>query len=208
MKQNDNIWLLGITGGVGAGKSSILSVLKKEYGGYVIQADEVGHRLRRPGETNYLWMVREYGEGILNEDCTINPAAVSANVFGNAEKMQRLNAATHPVIRDAILEEIERYAKTLDQNRKYLVVLEAALLKEGGLSELCDETWYIYAPPQRRMERLMESRGYSRERCEDIMSRQKSEAQFRKENDAEIDNSGTLEETREQIAVLLKKKLW
>lgn len=207
MKQNDNIWLLGITGGVGAGKSSVLSVLKEEFGGYVIQADEVGHRLRRPYEKNYLWMVREYGEEILNEDRTINPAAVSARVFGDPEKMARLNAATHPVIRDAILEEIDRYAKTLDTEKRHLVVLEAALLKEGGLSELCDETWYVYAPKDRRVERLMQSRSYSRERCENIMSRQKSDEQFRAENHAVLDNGGTPEETRTQIGVLLKKKL-
>jgi len=207
MKQNNNIWLLGITGGVGAGKSSVLSVLKNEYGGYVIQADEVGHRLRRPNEKNYLWMVCEYGEEILYENRTINPASVSARVFGDPVKMERLNAATHPVIRDAILEEISSYAKTVDSKKTHLVVLEAALLKEGGLSELCDETWYVHAPKERRIERLIESRGYSRERCEDIMNRQKSDKQFRMENHAVLDNGGTLEDTRAQIAALLKKKL-
>ncbi len=207
MKQNNKIYLLGVTGGVGAGKSGVLSILKQDFGAYVIQADEVGHRLRCPGEKNYLWMLREYGTEILNMDGTINPAKVAATVFGNPKRMEKLNAATHPVIREAILDEIERYAASLDSEQKHLVVVEAALLKEGGLSELCDETWYIYAPVIKRTERLMASRGYSRERCEDIMNRQKSEAQFRTENAVTIDNSETLEKTRRQIAEVLEKRL-
>ncbi len=205
MKQNDNIYLLGITGGVGAGKSGVLSILQQEFGAYVIQADEVGHRLRRPGKKNYLWMVQEYGTGILNEDGTINSARVAAQVFGSSQKIKKLNEATHPVIREEILDEIGRYAASVNSDKKHLVVLEAALLKEGGLAELCDETWYIYASVPQRMERLGLSRGYGRERCEDIMNRQKSEVQFRAENDVTIDNSGTLEDTKRQIAELLKK---
>lgn len=207
MKQNDRICLIGITGGVGAGKSTVLTILRKSFGAYVIQADEVGHRLRRPGEKNYRWMLNEYGSGILREDGTVNPAAVAALVFGDAEKTARLGAATHPAIREAILEEIEQYAKTVPEGKKALVVLEAALLKEGRLTELCDETWYVYAPRELRIRRLMESRGYSEVRCLEIMSRQKSDAEFRAETDAVLDNSGSPKETEEQIRALLRVNL-
>ena len=199
MKQNDRIFLLGMTGGVGAGKSAVLSVLKEKYGAYLILSDEVGHRLRRPGMPVYNWMVEEYGREILLPDETVNPAAVAARAFSDAERTKRLNDHTHPLIRQAILEEISRYGQTVREGTVGLAVLESALMTEGRLKELCDELWYVYVPSSLRIDRLMKSRGYSRQRCGEIISRQKSDEDFRREVDAVIDNSGLPEETERQI---------
>lgn len=211
MKQNKNrlwpnLYLIGVTGGVGAGKSTVLSVLRDRYHAYVIQADEVGRRLRQPGEKNYLWMAERYGAGILNPDRTINPAAVSEIIFHDPQKLKEINEYTHPVIRETILEEIGAYEKSLPEGKKGLAVLEAALLREGRLSELCDEIWYVRAPREVRIARLIKSRGYSRERCEEIMSRQAKEEEFIREADIVIDNGGTPKETGEQIAFLLRQE--
>ena len=199
------LYILGITGGVGAGKSTVLSVLKEEYHAYIIQADEVGHRMRMPGCPCWKRMVEEFGEGILNPDQTINAEAVSKLVFNDPDRLSRLNAALHPLIREEICRELKAYAESLPETRTGMAVLEAALLKEGGLSVFCDEIWYIRAPKEIRIARLMESRGYSRERCENIMSRQAGEQEFLREADTVIENGGTPEQTKKQIRQALAK---
>lgn len=212
MRQNDTddgaFFVLGITGGVGAGKSTVLSILQQDYGAHLILADEVGHMLRAPGMPIYCWMVNEYGNGILNSDGTINPPAVAALVFGDAEKTRRLNEHTHPLIRQAIVQEIFSYKKEQQKRgERGFLVLESALMTEGGLLELCKEVWYISAPESVRIQRLTESRGYSKSRCEDIIRRQKDDAAFRREADFVIDNSKSREETKEQIAQGIKLRM-
>ena len=198
-KQRD-CTILGITGGVGAGKSTVMSVLQEEYGAYLIRADEVGHRLREPGGPVFRFLVSEYGTGILNEQGTLNTEAVAALAFSSPENAARLNAGTHPLIRDAILDEIRQKSSSHS-----LIALEAALLSEGGLLELCDTVLYVYAPRKVRIERLMQDRGYSREKCLLIMQRQKTDKAFRLEADTVILNSGTREDVERQVARKLKR---
>ena len=201
------LYIIGITGGVGAGKSSVLAVIRDRYQGWVIQADEVGHRLRKPGKPIHQWMVREYGEAVLFGDGTINPRAVAALAFRDEEAMKRLNGATHPLIREEILRELKEKEASLPEGTVGVVALEAALLKEGNLSGLCDEIWYIHAPKETRISRLMESRGYTRERCGEIMSRQADEETFLREADLVIENGSSVHKMEEQISRRLKTVL-
>lgn len=192
--------ILGITGGVGAGKSSVLAILQKEYHAKLILADEVGRELMQPGEANYVNIVNAFGKEILNEDQTINTKKLASVALSSPLETLRLNAMTHPNVRVRIEWMIKEIR---DKEPDALIVIEAALLSEGHLTPLCDDVWYIYADEETRIKRIMESRGYSYERCKQTIARQKSDVQFRAECKVVIDNSGSLEETKKQIQNLM-----
>ena len=188
--------ILGVTGGVGAGKSKVLEFLKKEYSACLIVADNVGHELLEPGRENYRRIVENFGKEMLLPDGKIDKKRRAAAAFADPQKTLLLNSLTHPVIREEI---IRRIGEEKKRDPKGLIVIEAALLSEGKLDTLCDAVWYIYCDADTRIRRIMESRGYTEEKSRNVIDRQKSDAQFRAECDVVIDNSGDFSETEAQI---------
>ena len=189
--------VLGITGGVGAGKSTVLMYLKEHYGARVIQADQVGHLLQRPHESCYRRIVELFGTTVLNADGTISRPKLGAIVYADPQKMARLNAIMHPSIRRWIKSEVEAEQK---RGCVPFVTVEAALLLEDHYDEICDEIWYIHTDDAVRIKRLQESRGYSEEMCRRIMANQKNECDFRAACQLVIDNSSDIvQNTYEQI---------
>ena len=189
--------VLGITGGVGAGKSTVLMYLKEHYGARVIQADQVGHLLQRPHESCYRRIVELFGSTVLNADGTISRPKLGAIVYADPQKMARLNAIMHPSIRRWIKSEVEAEQK---RGRVPFVTVEAALLLEDHYDEICDEIWYVHTDDAVRIKRLQESRGYSEEMCRRIMANQKNECDFRAACQLVIDNSSDIvQNTYEQI---------
>ena len=220
-------WILGITGGVGCGKSTVLDILEKDYGAYVIQADIVAHELMQPGQTSYKAIVEHFGQEILDTDGYIDRKALGAIVFADEEKLALLNSLTHPAVKEEIRKRIYRelYAAVdqeliqqasllglFDEKQHFIsektvfIVIEAALLLEDHYDEICDEIWYVYADKEVRFERLAASRGYSREKSRAMMDNQMSEEELRRRCQAVIDNSGTLEDTKIALDVLLKAR--
>lgn len=192
---------LGITGGVGAGKSTILDFLEEQYHAFVIKADEIGHLVMEPGEVCYEPVIALFGrEVIRKEDKTIDRRRVADVVFSHPDMLEKMNSVIHPAVKQYILDTLE--VKQKEGQR--LCVVEAALLLEENYQAFCDEVWYIHTDREIRIARLMESRGYSREKSENIISHQASEGFFREHTDFEIDNSGTEEETKKQIEERLK----
>jgi len=191
-------WILGITGGVGCGKSAVLDMLEKEYGAYVIQADIVAHELMTPGQASYQAIVEHFGQVILAEDGSIDRKALGAIVFSDEEKLTLLNSLTHPAVKEEIRRRISE--------RRCFIVIEAALLLEDHYDEICDEIWYIYADKEVRFERLAASRGYTREKSQSMMDNQMSEEELRRRCQAVIDNSGTLEETKAALYIALQAR--
>lgn len=189
--------VLGITGGVGAGKSTVLMYLKEHYGARVIQADQVGHLLQRPHESCYRRIVELFGSTVLNADGTISRPKLGAIVYADPQKMARLNAIMHPSIRRWIKSEVEAEQK---RGCVPFVTVEAALLLEDHYDEICDEIWYIHTDDAVRIKRLQESRGYSEEKCRRIMANQKNECDFRAACQLVIDNSSDIvQNTYEQM---------
>lgn len=133
--------VLGITGGVGAGKSTVLMYLKEHYGARVIQADQVGHLLQQPHESCYRRIVELFGTTVLNADGTISRPKLGAIVYTDPQKMARLNAIMHPSIRRWIKSEVEAEQK---RGCVPFVTVEAALLLEDHYDEICDEIWYVH----------------------------------------------------------------
>ena len=194
MRQN-NMKIIGITGGVGAGKSTVLDYLREQFQAYVIQADQVGHQVMEPGEICYSQVIALFGEHILKKDKTIDRKAVSDVVFGNEEKLKKLNGIIHPAVRQSVLEEIQ-----LQKEKKTaIVVVEAALLLEEHYEKFCDKVWYVHTDREIRISRLMENRGYSREKSESIISSQAPDEYFAKHADYIIRNNGDIKDTWLQV---------
>ena len=139
--------ILGVTGGVGAGKSTVLKYLEEAYGACVIQADQVGHEVMEPGETAY--------EKILRQDLRIDRGILGAIVFADPDKLKALNAIVHPAVKKEILRRIA----WAEAEGKACTVVEAALFLEEKYDAFCGETWYIYTNEDERRRRLRESRG-------------------------------------------------
>ena len=187
--------IIGITGGVGAGKSTVLDYLREQFQAYVIQADQVGHQVMEPGEICYSQVIALFGEHILKKDKTIDRKAVSDVVFGNEEKLKKLNEIIHPAVRQSVLEEIQ-----LQKEKKTaIVVVEAALLLEEHYEKFCDKVWYVHTDREIRISRLMKNRGYSREKSESIISSQAPDEYFAKHADYIIRNNGDIKDTWLQV---------
>ncbi len=187
---------IGITGGVGSGKSTVLAILRDQYGAEIIEADAVARALMEPGGASYQAVVSRFGTGILQPDGRIDRNALAALVFAEPALREELNQMTHPLVK----QEVE---VRMNRSQAPLVVYEAALPEEAKMRELCQEIWYIHVPEEIREERLMASRGYSREKCRQIMAAQLSEEAFRKLSDRIIENGGTVEETAAQLKKIL-----
>ena len=197
--------LIGVTGGVGAGKSEVLNYIKKHYKCRIYLADEVAHLVKVKGEECYYELVSLLGEDILQEDGEINKSAMAAKIFADDALLEQVNEIVHPQVRIYLEKRIREAQEDVDTE---IMFIEAALLIEAGYKELVDELWYIYADVEVRKKRLMSSRGYSEEKVHQIMEAQLSEEVFRKECDFVIDNSGTLADTYRQIRKKLKGFTW
>lgn len=193
--------IIGITGGIGSGKSQVLTFLQERYLASVCQADHVAWELQKPGETCYEEIVSCFGKDVLNPDHTINRSALGQIVFSDSKKLAILNAIMHPAVKARICEiiEVERLKDTP------LFVIEAALLLEEHYDDVCDEVWFIYADASVRKQRLKDGRSYTDEKTESIMKRQLSDEVFRERCDVVIDNSGIFSDTCMQIEQAMKR---
>lgn len=193
--------VIGVTGGVGAGKSEILNFIADNWNATVVEADEVGYLVMKPGKSCFAPIVELFGPGILQEDGTLDRTKIAEMVFEDKELLDKLNAIVHPAVKKYIRKAIEREK----ENETDFFIVEAALLIEDKYDEICDELWYIYADEEIRKERLMSERGYSDEKIKGIMANQLSEEEFCRHCAFEIDNSGDFEETKQQIDQRMKK---
>jgi len=193
--------IIGITGGIGSGKTMVLDFIQKNYSVQVIEADKVGHELQQPGEVGYTEIIKCFGNEILDEpkiNAPINRKRLGEIVFSDEIKLKTLNSIMHPLIHNRILDMIN--------NSKYdIILIEAAILTESSLMKLIDELWYIYADKNVRIERLQKYRNISREKAENIMNNQPTEDEIKALCDVFIDNSGHMEDTYMQIKTAFHK---
>lgn len=196
--------VIGITGGVGAGKSALLRYIAENYNCRIILADEMAHQVKKPGTPCYDKLIELLSADILDEDGTIHKGKMAARIFESEELLKNVNEIIHPAVKEMILDEIADARKkgVLD-----FLFLEAALLIEDGYLNIVDEMWYIYAREEVRRIRLKVSRNYSDEKIDAIMKTQLSEENFRKYCSVVIDNSDSLENAYRQIDTKLGESL-
>lgn len=188
---------IGITGGVGAGKSELLTYLRNKPNVRVMLADEIAHLLMEPGQKCYDKIITEFkDDDILNDDLTFDKNTLASKIFSDDIKRERLNSIVHPAVKEYVL---AQYKMELELQKLDYLVLEAALLIEEHYDEICDELWYVYTNKEIRRSRLKASRGYSDEKIDAIMASQLSEEEFKKVCNVTIDNNGSVERLYEQI---------
>lgn len=188
--------VIGITGGVGSGKTALLNYIGQNYKCRILLADETAHKAKEPGQPCYEKLVMLLSPDILNEDGTIHKGKMAARIFESKELLTKVNQIIHPAVKERILEEIKKAKEAGDVD---FFFVEAALLIECGYLSLVDEMWYIYAREEIRRKRLGASRNYSDEKIDAIMKSQLSEEGFRQHCTFVIDNNGDLEAACRQI---------
>lgn len=192
--------VIGITGGVGAGKTQVLSYIETHYSCRIIRADEAAHLLEQRGQPCYGKLVGLLGENILDAAGNIDKNKMAGAIFRDKQLLSQVNAIVHPEVKKYILQEI---AYEREKGEADYFFIEAALLIEERYDLIADELWYIYADEEVRRQRLMRERHYSAEKADSIMKKQLSEAEFRKHCKHCISNNGDLEETYKQIRALM-----
>lgn len=191
--------IIGITGGIGTGKSRVLNYLHTEFGAYIMETDKLAHRLMEPGNAVYHEIVRQFGSEILSEDASIDRARLGAIVFRDEVQLDQLNHIVHPAVKSYILKDIEEQRA---QNITYYVI-EAALLIEDGYREICDELWFIHTEQQIRIERLLHNRGGDHDKWKQVIENQSSDAFYAENCDVIIRNDADFSETENTIKQLL-----
>ncbi|MFW6677670.1 dephospho-CoA kinase [Lacrimispora sp. AGF001] len=190
--------VIGLTGGVGAGKSLVLTILKTKYNAEVMEADKVAHELMEPGEEGYLGIKETFGEAILNSDGTINRTALGKVIFDNESAREQINSIIHPLV-------WKRIRQKISASQAGLIVVEFAIMGEEA-EDIYDEMWYVHASEEVRMRRLLKNRGYSKERSEKMIRSQASEQEYARRCDRIIENHGSVKDLEDQLAEILKSR--
>lgn len=191
--------IIGITGGVGAGKSSVLAVLKNDFGAKIILADLVAHDLMEPGSLGLRKVTEALGTSFLTPDGAVDRKALADLIFRDKEALKKMNSIIHPLVWKTMKEEAEAASENL-------VIIEAAVF-DTAPKNFFDELWYVYTTKENRIVRLMENRGYSREKCEDIIGRQASEEEYRALCSRVIDNNGDESDIKRQLKEILDHEI-
>ncbi|MBP1584282.1 MAG: dephospho-CoA kinase [Lachnospiraceae bacterium] len=199
--------IIGITGGIGGGKSSILNFISSHYISEIYYADEIARELELPGTIVYDRLVSIFGEDILENDPdrAIDKKKFGQVLYSDKANLDKANMIIHPAVENYINEKMRAAVK---MHETELFFVEAALLIENGYNDIVDEMWYIYADDETRIKRLMEDRGYSREKAISIMESQLSDKDFRDNSDVIIDNSGDLKTACDQVKARLEGFTW
>ena len=193
--------VIGITGGIGCGKSEVLKYLES-LGAYIVEADKLAHTLMKKGENVYKRIIDEFGNDILAENGEIDRQCFGEIVFNDESALDKLNSIVHPAVKEYILNDIDN--KNADGNVDYYVI-EAALLIQDGYRDICDEIWYIYADKDTRLSRLVKGRGGDATKYESVMYNQETDDFYKVNSDVVIDNNGDFAVTQTALKVMLNK---
>ena len=186
--------IIGVMGGVGSGKSTVLNYLENNYEANIIEADKVAKEIMTPGNDVYNEIVKTFPEVIV--DNKIDSKKLAEIVFNDKEQLEKLNSITHP---GAVKEIISR----IKSSKNRIIVVESAILLGSGVEQYCDELWFVFCNRDTRIKRLMQTRGYSKEKCISVIESQPADEEYNKGADEFIDNSYSEENTREQIDLIL-----
>lgn len=196
------MFVIGITGGIGSGKSFVSRVLKEEFQAGFINTDSIAHELLEKGRLTYEAVVKEFGRDILNENGEINRKILGNLVFSDKKKLEILNSLLHP----SVEKEVDRRLLEYEKEGFQFVCLETAILFDVGYEKKCNEVWFVFTDKGTRLRRLMASRNLSEKTCEDIFKKQKSDEEYKIKSDRIIDNSltedNTIKEIRKIIALI------
>jgi len=195
--------VIDITGGIGSGKSTVTAMIR-DLGIPVIDADEISRKLSQKGGRVWQAIFDCFGPDYFLPDGTLDRKALANLVFADGDKREMLNRITHPLIKQEVLERIgEIREKGLDR----IVFVDVPLLFESGWDEMVDETWVVTVPESIQIERLIKRDGYTMSQAMQRIKSQMSLEEKCRRADIVIDNSLSLEHTREQVLRQLDQKV-
>lgn len=197
--KNDRPLLIGLTGNIATGKSTVANMLA-ELGAATIDADSVAHRTMRAGTQVHTGIVEAFGPQILTSDGEIDRARLGDLVFSDEEALARLEAIVHPATLEAIARRVAATAADV-------VVIEAIKLIASGLADRCDSVWVTTCRPEQQIERIVAERGLTRAQARQRVEAQRPQEERVARADVVIDNAGPLSATREQVEAAWKRVL-
>lgn len=195
------MFILGVTGGIGCGKSTVAALLK-EAGLAVLDADVISHELTAPQGKSLPTIVEAFGPDILAEDGSLSRQEMARLVFQDKKQLDRLSGIIH---RD-VLEEIGLRLDQLSEKKVQAVALDVPLPVKHGFLDRCDQVWCVWADEKIRLNRLF-LRGLSREEAELRIRVQLTEEEYRKLSTHMIFNNGDLSDLRVKVQGLLESEL-
>ena len=195
--------VIGLTGGIGSGKSLVAKILEKKYGAYLLNTDGIAKEQMEPGGASFQEVVNYFGERILTEDGRIDRSRLASIIFEDADKRLKINEITHPRVLEAVREEIKSIREK--GTVPYLVV-ETALMIEAGYDFICDEVWYVHTPEEERRSRLKKERNYPDEKIDSIFANQSKAEVFREKFSKVIENIGDIAFLEQQIEKLMRNE--
>jgi len=195
----DDILRIGLTGGIASGKSAVSDMFAR-LGVPIIDTDRIAREVVEPGRPALADIIEEFGESVLNDDGTLDRRALRERVFAEDGARQRLEAITHPRIRDETLRRMR------NAGGPYQIIV-VPLLVESGFGALVDRVLVVDCPPEVQQQRLMERDGESAETANAMMRSQTDRETRLEAADDVIDNAGSLEDTRHHVEHLHNRYL-
>ena len=186
--------IVGLTGGISSGKSTVSSYLK-QLKIPVIDADEVARKVVEPNSQGAIEIRKAFGSDVFEEDGSLNRQRLGALIFSNAENRQKLDDLLQPLIKIMILDEIEEHR----QKGENMIVLDLPLLFEKQYEELCEEIIVVYIPKELQLERLMKRNQYTKQEALSRIDSQLSIEEKRKRATVLLDNQGTIQQLYQQV---------
>ena len=185
--------IIGVTGPIAAGKSTVDRMLRELGANPVIDADLVVHELYRDSCELRERLVTLFGPSIVGPDGVIDRRALGARVFGDAAALRRLEEIVHPVVRTEVRLRLDEAPPDA------VAVVDAVKLLQGDMAHLCTARWWVAASRDEQLRRLAELRHFSLEEAERRLAAQPRLEDWRDQVDLVIDNSGALDDTRWQV---------
>lgn len=193
--------VIGVTGGIGAGKSSVSTILQG-LGAIVIDADQISRGVVQPRKPAWIKIKQIFGDSILNEDGTLNRGKLAQIVFSSEEKKLELERIIHK----EVVCEIEERLKTLKASSyDGIVVLDVPIPVKRGFLDIVDRVWVVFSDDEVRINRVMERSDISREDAENRIKSQLTQDKYKELAHEIIENNGSLKELDKKVKVLYKK---
>jgi dephospho-CoA kinase len=193
------MYLIGVTGSIAAGKSTVLNHLRAQ-GHHTIDADKIAHDLLETDDDLWAYLVSQFGDEILDPEGRICRSTLAQVVFSDAEALRTLESRIHPLIREQLVERLARLHR--DANAE-VVFVEAALLPQLGIDDLLSEVWIVETHAEQQIDRLQHDRHYSAEEAE---TRIRAVPPYESALDVptyRIDNSGPLQYTLQRVSTMV-----
>ncbi len=197
MKHPD-VYLIGLTGGIACGKSTVLTMLA-DLGARTIDADRVTHELQAPGMPVYEQIAAAFPEAVPEPGAPLDRRRLAALVFSDPQRLRQLEQIVHPAVRVELRKFIEAVGRAAGAAERPVVVIDVVKLIESGWVQVCDEVWVVTAPEEQQVARLMATRGMSEAEARQRIAAQAPQADRLAHATVVIDNGGSLDATRAQV---------